>query len=104
MTTRRQAEAEGIPGSYLPLTPYAHDPGFQRNTRFRAAATSSTRRTGVALGAFNTICGASRTSLAVSLIAWMKASRLALPSVFVGSILRAPCTMSGKETVGGWNP
>src|SRR5512134_1222692 len=49
------------------LTPYS--PGLHRNTRFLAAPTSSTRRTGVVWGAFKTISGASSHSRAISRIA-----------------------------------
>src|ERR1700693_2818287 len=75
--------------------------GRQRRLRLRAAASSSTRLTGVVGGALSTISGSSSASRAIRRIASMKASSPAFSSVSVGSIIRTPCTIRGKEIVGG---
>ena len=43
-------------------------------------------------------------SFAIEIIASMNRSSSCLPSVSVGSIISAPCTISGKLTVYGWKP
>src|SRR5262245_30865660 len=73
--------------------------GFQRRIGRRAAVTSSTLLVRVVCGAVFTSCGSDSTSFAIEIIALMKVSSSCLLSVSVGSIIRAPCTMSGKLTV-----
>lgn len=73
--------------------------GFQRNTGFLAAAVSSNRETRVECGASSAICGSSFTSSAIDFIASMNKSISSLDSLSVGSIIRAPGTISGNAVV-----
>src|SRR5579871_3425129 len=73
--------------------------GFHRSTGRRAAVTSSTRLVRVVCGACSTSCGSVSTSFAMDAMASMNWSSSSLPSVSVGSIMSAPCTISGKLTV-----
>src|SRR5205814_628765 len=83
----RERNPESSPGGF-----YA---GFHRNTGLREAVTSSTRLVRVPCGAVLTICGSVSISLAIEIIASMNRSISCLPSVSVGSIMRAPCTING---------
>src|SRR5579871_388036 len=73
--------------------------GFQRRIGLRAAATSSRRLTRVVYGACFTNSGSSAASFAMFFIASMKRSHSSFDSDSVGSIMRAPGTMSGNAVV-----
>src|SRR5215813_12500651 len=75
--------------------------GFQRNTGLRAAAVSSNRETRVVCGAVLTSSGSSSASSAIDFIASTNKLNSSRDSLSVGSIINAPCTTSGKETVYG---
>src|SRR5437016_14609629 len=77
--------------------------GLHRSTRFLAAPTSSTRRTGVVCGAVFTISGSSSLSRAIFRIAATNASSPVFDSVSVGSI-RSEERRVGKECRLGWSP
>src|SRR6478752_6491979 len=83
----------------------AHSPtlfaeaGFHRNIGFLAAAVSSSRFTLVVCGAFLTNSGSSSASRAIDFIASTSKSSSSSDSLSVGSIMIAPCTTSGNDTV-----
>src|SRR6266550_5560350 len=70
--------------------------GRQRRSSWRAALTSSSRPTGALCGAVLTSSGSFAISSTICSTAATKASRLALDSVSVGSIMSASGTISGK--------
>ena len=80
------------------LLPYA---GFHRSTGFLAAAASLTRLIRVVCGADFTRSGFVSDSFAISSMALINASSSFRLSVSVGSIIRAPETINGNDTVGG---
>src|ERR1700691_2341969 len=76
--------------------------GFQRRIGLRAAATSSRRPTRVECGAVFTRSGVASASAAIERIAAMNRSPSCFDSDSVGSIIKAPGTISGKAVVYGW--
>ena len=72
---------------------------FHLRIGWRAARTSSRREMRVVCGAFRTVSGASSHSLAIDFIASMNRSNSSFDSLSVGSIIIAPGTISGNETV-----
>jgi hypothetical protein len=75
-------------------------PGFHVSTGLRAAAISSTRRTGAWVGACFSDAASFAPISAISSIASANASSVCLLSVSVGSMVRLSGT--GQWTVGGW--
>jgi len=70
--------------------------GFQRRLGLRAAVASSSLPTTVVDGACLITSGVCTASSAIRRMMAMKASRVSLLSVLVGSIIKASSTMSGK--------
>ena len=58
----------------------------------------------VVCGAFSTTSGVFSHSSAMLFIASMNKSNSSSDSLSVGSIISAPCTIIGNDTVYGWNP
>ena len=85
-----QSEGRG-PGELELASPARH-----RRTGFLAAAASSNRLRRVVSGALFSFSGSVSASAAMAIIASMKRSSSAIPSLSVGSIMSAPCTISGK--------
>ena len=73
--------------------------GASEGSALRAAWTSSSRDTRVECGAVFTTSGLSSTSFAIERIALINRSSSSRDSLSVGSIISAPCTISGKLTV-----
>src|SRR6267142_1766304 len=73
--------------------------GFQRNTGFLAAPTSSRRPTRVECGAVFTNSGFVAASSAIERMASMKKSHSCRDSDSVGSIIMAPGTINGNAVV-----
>src|SRR5213594_9235 len=96
----RDGQAQSGESHSAPATPGT----AYRNTGFRAAVTSSRRRSGVLRGASRTAAGSVFTRSAIRSIAAANASSVSRGSVSVGSIIIASGTMSGKYTVGEWKP
>src|SRR5690606_6396209 len=82
----------------------ARPPGEDQQAQVRAlaAATSSSRRTGVVMGASWKPLPPAWVFSAVSIMASQKPSSVSLDSVSVGSIMMLSFTVVGKYTVGAW--
>src|SRR5580765_1900591 len=74
----------------------SYQAGFHRRTGFLAAVVSSRRDTRVECGASSTVCVSSSTSRAIDFMASTNRSISSFDSLSVGSIIRAPGTISGK--------
>src|SRR5579875_3346632 len=82
-------------------TPLSAAGAFQRSTGFLAAVVSSSREMRVECGALLTSSGFSSTSRATCRIASTNKSSSSRDSLSVGSIINAPGTISGNDTVYG---